>query len=444
MAGSTCLCRPLYQVPASSAEAASLSVAAAGQSSSVSSSQAPGRVQKSSKRQSSAVVPEHIVKGLEARLQQSQVHNRSDSGQSSNDSPAVNGQNPPSAESSINIKTQSSTVESKSGSCCSKRSQLSIPATEQSASSSSMPVPPDEKLIKTEPYDFQSTWTQQSFNEVPTWNHHQGANGYNQTQGYVNPDMSNFVFSTTTDPSSAIMTPDYTSPQLDSGAFSNVPTNQYSSSDFVSYFNQGSVPVGDPSHECSCGDDCQCLGCASHPFNATTRQHVQEMGYMMSQIAEEEGSENSTPFRQPQSPTQHDYGSNGQQQTTSIYSGQTSPTLGFDPATMSPSAFTPPQYMQPSEYYTLEYPIGMPNVCSNVDGTCLCGEDCSCVGCLTHSGHDGVTLEPTSSSNETGSANQAAASLSSHDWNDTVPVPRSLNEFSPSGLSPPVLETPLV
>lgn len=407
----------------------------------MSSSQAPGRIQKASRRQSSAVVPEHVVKSLEAKLQHSQVDNRQGSGQPSNDSPTVNGQNSPLAENTITIKTESSTVETKPGGCCSKSPQSTMSAVEQSASSSNMPALTDEKPTKTEQYDSQSTWTQQLFNGAPVWNHFQGVNGYDQTHGYMNPIMSNFAYSNAA--GSSIMAPDYTSPQLDSGALSNLPTNQYSSSDFFSYFNQGTAPAGDPSHECSCGDDCQCLGCASHPFNATTRQHVQELGYMMSQIAEEDSSENSTPFRQPQSPTQHDYAGNAQQPATSMYSGQASPTMGFDPATMSPSAFAPPQYMQPSEYYTLEYPVGLPGLCSNVDGTCLCGDDCSCIGCLTHSGHDGVTLEPTSG-NETGSANQAAPSSSSHEWNYTAPVSRTLDEFSPSALSPPVLETPLV
>lgn len=50
--------------------------------------------------------------------------------------------------------------------------------------------------------------------------------------------------------------------------------------------------------------------------------------------------------------------------------------------------------MVPSEYYTLEYPVGLPSACVDTTGSCQCGNDCTCVGCLTHSGHNGLPLEP--------------------------------------------------
>jgi hypothetical protein len=49
--------------------------------------------------------------------------------------------------------------------------------------------------------------------------------------------------------------------------------------------------------------------------------------------------------------------------------------------------------MVPSEYYTIEYPVQLPSACSDVTGSCLCGNDCACVGCLTHSGHNGLAVE---------------------------------------------------
>jgi hypothetical protein len=59
-----------------------------------------------------------------------------------------------------------------------------------------------------------------------------------------------------------------------------------------------------------------------------------------------------------------------------------------DSSTLSPSSFLLQQFTLPD--------------CSNESGTCLCGEGCSCVGCLTHSGHDVVqsTKEVAQSNND--------------------------------------------
>ncbi|KAI9767760.1 MAG: hypothetical protein M1840_005441 [Geoglossum simile] len=46
--------------------------------------------------------------------------------------------------------------------------------------------------------------------------------------------------------------------------------------------------------------------------------------------------------------------------------------------------------ISPTAYFHVDYPIG---VCTEENG-CLCGEGCTCVGCLTHGGHDGVKLAP--------------------------------------------------
>jgi len=46
--------------------------------------------------------------------------------------------------------------------------------------------------------------------------------------------------------------------------------------------------------------------------------------------------------------------------------------------------------ISPTAYFHVDYPIGG---CTEENG-CLCGEGCTCVGCLTHGGHDGVKLAP--------------------------------------------------
>jgi hypothetical protein len=166
-------------------------------------------------------------------------------------------------------------------------------------------------------------------------------------------------------------------------------------------------PGGDPCHDCSCGEDCQCLGCAAHPFNTTTRKHVQEMGAMITFNSDDKNSELMNSYQA--SPYQA-----GTPSTPYPYFMQNTPTLdhGFqpmpfgsysDPNSTLPSGYSSPlssnqhhlnqQLMHPSEYYTLEYPVGLPSACSDVTGSCQCGSDCSCVGCLTHSGHNGLSLD---------------------------------------------------
>lgn len=97
--------------------------------------------------------------------------------------------------------------------------------------------------------------------------------------------------------------------------------------------------------------------------------------------------------------------------------------------------------MQPSEYYEVEYPVPLPGSCSDMTGTCQCGNDCSCVGCLTHSGHNGMPLEAPHDNTHAGMEECSASQRS-----PTHPEPRfaALDEFSLSSLSPPAIEPQLV
>jgi hypothetical protein len=166
------------------------------------------------------------------------------------------------------------------------------------------------------------------------------------------------------------------------------------------------APGGDPCHECSCGEDCQCLGCAAHPFNTTTRKHVQEMGTMITFNGDDINSEaintyQPSPFQSSTPSNQFPY---FMQNTPSVdHTFQPNPFNGYsEPSSNLPSGYSSPlstnhhmsqQLMHPSEYYTLEYPVGLPSACSDITGSCQCGSDCSCVGCLTHSGHNGFSLD---------------------------------------------------
>jgi hypothetical protein len=238
--------------------------------------------------------------------------------------------------------------------------------------------------------------------------------------------------------------------------FHNVDTQYQASTPMHQfYLNTTSYPfdmslpfVDDSNHDCSCGDSCQCLGCASHPYNETTRQHVQEMGYMMTVKENEEKSGTSSPFTglnsPPAIPSNVPSNHNNAVRTNTQPSFTDDNTLPstFDNTINSPT-FANNQFMQPSEYYTIEYPVGL-NLCSDVTGTCQCGNDCNCVGCITHSGHDGIVLESMPPQSQPIS-NQAPPPPQVHEYYSQNPgIPRSMDQYSPSALSPPVVETPLV
>lgn len=182
----------------------------------------------------------------------------------------------------------------------------------------------------------------------------------------------------------------------------------------------------DPCHDCNCGEDCQCLGCATHPFNNTTRQRVQEMGVLIASDGDVHTPEaianayQPPPFQGGAAKTPLDF---YMQNSTSM--DNAAPQTPFNPYSNSnsamPSGYSTPlqptshsmnqQLMHPSEYYTLEYPVGLPGACSDVTGSCQCGNDCSCVGCLTHSGHNGVSLEaPIPESSVANTADQQGSS----------------------------------
>ncbi|KZZ88844.1 Copper fist DNA-binding protein [Ascosphaera apis ARSEF 7405] len=206
----------------------------------------------------------------------------------------------------------------------------------------------------------------------------------------------------------------------------------------------GGAPEWVNTKQCHCGPSCQCLGCETHPYNEATMQAMQELGEMMfadqSQMSKEyEAPTNPaltvTDYSQCPYVTQPSYNAYSQNpylpgpywstgsdpffmlDAPSQYGfnpelanfGSTAPAVNanFDPATTSdnqcavygdqmnlPQNNTDGIVMVPNAYWQLEYSLPMANPCTNTMGTCKCGEKCICVGCITHTGHDGISLPP--------------------------------------------------
>lgn len=199
-------------------------------------------------------------------------------------------------------------------------------------------------------------------------------------------------------------------------------------------------------HSCNCGSGCDCLGCATHPFNRRTVEHVKGIQQFMEGDHYSHSRHNhsrinfSQPLPQTQPQQQETGFGNNQIPTSPIHSTQPPSTIAADTfsnvtntssaATSAPT--TPPATsnsccngshtqeehgahqlspspsqdgenaggspgstgnsgeLSPSNFFYVDYPFG---TCAQSETGCKCGEGCTCVGCLTHGGHDGVGLE---------------------------------------------------
>jgi len=126
-----------------------------------------------------------------------------------------------------------------------------------------------------------------------------------------------------------------------------------------------------PDNGCQCGPSCNCVYCTKHPTNPATRDRIGELyGIMDGQPPDD-------------------------------YNVQSRPTSSYDGAAMTPIRFEPPpesssypypqgfnsgeshqQGIDQRDFFEMAYPI---SGCAN--GYCRCGDNCACVGCLTHTGH---------------------------------------------------------
>lgn len=470
------MCRPVYHVPAASADTPSLPVNATTPSfppspamSIATSNIAAGRIQKHARKPSNFQSPaDNVIRALDSELLRSEFNNgiripvpTSDLAHSTNKLPASGRtveQTPTPAMSQIKTEglVTKSITESKPSGCCAAKAAIVTPPPQQRSCCGGSSMPKDAKPA----FGINS---EAQLNSVWTESYHQSENVPEKALSWSTPlPKSNYTPQDSTFTAGTHMASPYIQSQSHQTALSqtlHTLNAGYQDNSVVQaldpfYLNSSTYPydmqlpfVHESSHDCSCGESCQCLGCASHPFNATTRQHVQEMGYMMTVKEDDEKSSTTTPFAGARSPP--DLNST----TTSNQIHPEAPNLGlsytddtalhssFDNNLSSPT-FATSQFMQPSEYYTLEYSVGL-SLCSNTTGTCQCGNDCSCVGCLTHSGHDGVVLE--SVPNESQPVANMTAPQQYHDYHkQDNDVPRSMDQYPPAALSSPVVQTSLV
>lgn len=133
------------------------------------------------------------------------------------------------------------------------------------------------------------------------------------------------------------------------------------------------IPVAenlDTVHTCSCGDACQCIGCAAHPYNDATQDYVRSAWSSMN--GEQEPSETYA----------YEY-SNGNGHSFSPGAEKISPPTANTPSSAT-SATGEEQSLSASDFFFVNYPFSSEDGCGGDTESCPCGDDCQCLGCTIH------------------------------------------------------------
>jgi hypothetical protein len=156
----------------------------------------------------------------------------------------------------------------------------------------------------------------------------------------------------------------------------------------VPYSSQESLTTNPGmTHHCDCGEGCQCVGCAAHPYNEATKEYIRSA--MNSMKEQTNGS--------------HGY-TNGQSQdalathTSKAETNAIAPAMPADgngsastsaPQTPSDAAsgLNEEQTFPESDFLFIHY-TDLGDTCAGDTVSCPCGDDCQCIGCAIHSNPD--------------------------------------------------------
>lgn len=156
----------------------------------------------------------------------------------------------------------------------------------------------------------------------------------------------------------------------------SIRTNNYSQ---APPFPPGHLPFDAPLapgsldtiHTCSCGDTCQCVGCAAHPYNDATQDYVRSAYNITREPAISESYTNG-----------HTPNGNG---ITSTQPPSTDPVSS--PTAHTPSSTTSgngeEQSLSAADFFFVSYPFSGDG-CGGDTQSCPCGDDCECLGCTIH------------------------------------------------------------
>lgn len=145
------------------------------------------------------------------------------------------------------------------------------------------------------------------------------------------------------------------------------------------------------SHQCDCGESCQCIGCATHPYNEATQDYVRSAW----NAVHEDGRRMSVGANGASTVAANGHHENGHgslvngstatngvpRQVTNSVEGTVSPTAPQTPSEGG-STTAEDQALSESDFFFVSYPFG--DSCAGETASCPCGDDCQCIGCVIH------------------------------------------------------------
>ncbi|KAL6803869.1 hypothetical protein J3E68DRAFT_187493 [Trichoderma sp. SZMC 28012] len=147
-------------------------------------------------------------------------------------------------------------------------------------------------------------------------------------------------------------------------------------------------------HQCDCGDSCQCVGCATHPYNQPTQNYVRsamsigEDAYKRHRHSE---SAQSIPNGNYETASPANRSPNGA--STPVMAkveGTMSPTMAQTPSEANSSIGEEP-ILSANDFFFVSYPFG--DSCEGEMASCPCGDDCQCIGCAIHNSSASADFE---------------------------------------------------
>lgn len=146
-----------------------------------------------------------------------------------------------------------------------------------------------------------------------------------------------------------------------------------------------SNPESWTSHQCGCGDSCQCVGCAAHPYNEATQNYVRSAWNTMindSQTHSTRTNGKHVPNGEPAQPSE-DLGDPNSGSKASATNGDStmSPVPPQTPSDAT-SGLADEQNLSANDFFFVSYPFS--DSCEGDMGSCPCGDDCQCIGCAIH------------------------------------------------------------
>ena len=131
------------------------------------------------------------------------------------------------------------------------------------------------------------------------------------------------------------------------------------------------------SHLCSCGDDCNCVGCVAHPYNAATQNAVQAAWQAIDDSSSTSSSgRTAKASMHAATPSTASAAGMTSFQLPNAGSGTSSPVQEFTPSDTGDD-----QPLSADDFLFVNYSVAG---CIGEDLICPCGDDCQCFGCTLH------------------------------------------------------------